>query len=78
MTADVPEKVDVVQVRQPFGIVGQNGVGTFEVDEFRKECMLQGLDEIGLTLQSRRDVSAYEQRRRNEAPWLFNEESPSA
>ena len=50
----------------------------FDVDEFRKECMLQGLDEIGLTLQSRRDVSAYEQRRRNEAPWLFNEESPSA
>lgn len=47
---------------------------SFDVDAFRKECMLQGLDEIGLTLQQRRDVSNYEQRRRNEAPWLFNEE----
>ena len=47
---------------------------SFDVDEFRKECMLQGLDEIGLTLQQRRDVSNYEQRRREEAPWLFNEE----
>ena len=47
----------------------------FVVDAFRKECMLQGLDEIGLTLQQRRDVTNYEQRRRNEAPWLFSEES---
>jgi 3-isopropylmalate/(R)-2-methylmalate dehydratase small subunit len=47
----------------------------FDVDQFRKECMLQGLDEIGLTLQQRREVSNYEQRRRNEAPWLFIEES---
>jgi 3-isopropylmalate/(R)-2-methylmalate dehydratase small subunit len=46
----------------------------FDVDAFRKECMLQGLDEIGLTLQQRRDVSNYEQRRRSEAPWLFSEE----
>lgn len=47
----------------------------FDVDAFRKECMLQGLDEIGLTLQQRRDVTSYEQRRRREAPWLFSEES---
>ena len=50
----------------------------FDVDSFRKECMLQGLDEIGLTLQQRREVSNYEQRRRQEAPWLFSEESTQA
>jgi 3-isopropylmalate/(R)-2-methylmalate dehydratase small subunit len=43
----------------------------FDVDAFRKQCMLQGLDEIGLTLQQRRDIHSYEQRRRQQAPWLF-------
>ena len=43
----------------------------FEVDPFRKDCLLNGLDEIGLTLQKEADITAYEQRRKNEAPWLF-------
>ena len=43
----------------------------FEVEPFRKQCMLEGLDEIGLTLQRRKDIEAYEERRRREAPWLF-------
>jgi 3-isopropylmalate/(R)-2-methylmalate dehydratase small subunit len=46
---------------------------SFDVDPFRKQCMLQGLDEIGLTLQSRRDIQSYERRRRAQAPWLFPE-----
>ena len=44
---------------------------SFEVDAFRKHCLLEGLDEIGLTLQHADDIKAYEQRRINEAPWLF-------
>ena len=43
----------------------------FEVDEFRKYCLLNGLDDIGLTLQHADEIRAYEQRRRAEAPWLF-------
>ncbi|HHH42800.1 MAG TPA: 3-isopropylmalate dehydratase small subunit [Gammaproteobacteria bacterium] len=43
----------------------------FEVDEFRKYCLLNGLDDIGLTLQHVDEIRAYEQRRRKEAPWLF-------
>lgn len=43
----------------------------FEVDAFRKHCLLNGLDDIGLTLQHVDDIKAYEQRRANEAPWLF-------
>jgi len=43
----------------------------FEVDEFRKHCLLNGLDDIGLTLQHVDDIRAYEERRRQEAPWLF-------
>jgi 3-isopropylmalate/(R)-2-methylmalate dehydratase small subunit len=43
----------------------------FEVDEFRKYCLLNGLDDIGLTLQHVDDIKAYEEKRKAEAPWLF-------
>ncbi|HEX7045511.1 MAG TPA: 3-isopropylmalate dehydratase small subunit [Burkholderiales bacterium] len=43
----------------------------FEIDAFRKRCLLQGLDEIGLTLEHADAIRAYEARRRQEAPWLF-------
>jgi 3-isopropylmalate/(R)-2-methylmalate dehydratase small subunit len=43
----------------------------FEVDKFRKYCLLNGLDDIGLTLQHTDDIRAYEERRKQEAPWLF-------
>ncbi len=45
----------------------------FDVDPFRKDCLLNGLDEIGLTLQKEADITAYEQRRKSEAPWLFSD-----
>lgn len=44
----------------------------FEVDSFRKYCLLHGLDDIGLTLQHAEKIAAYEERRKVEAPWLFN------
>ena len=43
----------------------------FEVDEFRKYCLINGLDDIGLTLQHVDDIKAYEQKRAQQAPWLF-------
>ena len=43
----------------------------FEVDNFRKYCLLNGLDDIGLTLQHADDIRAYEARRQQQAPWLF-------
>ena len=45
----------------------------FEVDAFRRDCLLKGLDEIGLTLQRAAEIRAYEQRRAAEAPWLFSD-----
>ncbi len=44
----------------------------FEVDAFRKHCLLNGLDDIGLTLEHADKIRAYETRRRAEAPWLFD------
>ncbi len=43
----------------------------FEIDAFRKHALVEGLDEIGLTLQHADEIRAYEARRRKEAPWLF-------
>jgi len=45
----------------------------FDVDPFRKDCLLRGLDSIGLSLQHDRAISAYEQRRKTEAHWLFTD-----
>jgi 3-isopropylmalate/(R)-2-methylmalate dehydratase small subunit len=42
----------------------------FEVDAFRKHCLLNGLDDIGLTLQHVADISAFESKRHAAQPWL--------
>lgn len=43
----------------------------FEVDAFKKHCLLNGLDDIGLTLQHADDIRGYEEQRKQTAPWLF-------
>jgi 3-isopropylmalate/(R)-2-methylmalate dehydratase small subunit len=43
----------------------------FEVDPFRKHCLLNGLDDIGLTLRHADKIRAFEARRKSEQPWLF-------
>ena len=44
---------------------------SFAVDEFRKYCLLNGLDDIGLTLRHVDKIRAYEEKRRTREPWLF-------
>lgn len=43
----------------------------FAVDSFRKYCLLNGLDDIGLTLQDAGDIKAFESRWKSAAPWYF-------
>ena len=43
----------------------------FEIDGFRKQALLKGLDNIGWTLSHSDEIAAYEERRRQEVPWLF-------
>ena len=43
----------------------------FEVDDFRRHCLLNGLDDIGLTLQDADEIRDYEEKRRASSPWLF-------
>ena len=44
----------------------------FEIDPFRKECILEGLDEIGLSLKFSEDIKNFEIQRSHDAPWVFN------
>ena len=52
-------------------IDGQGGEHAFEVDAFRKHCLLHGLDDIGLTLADRDAITAFEARHKAAQPWLF-------
>ena len=61
-TIDLPAQ----EVRLPSGKVFK-----FEIDAFRKDCLVRGLDEIGLTLQNADAIRAYEAKRKAQAPWLF-------
>jgi 3-isopropylmalate/(R)-2-methylmalate dehydratase small subunit len=58
---DLPEQT----VRFPDGSLER-----FEVDPFRKECLLLGIDEIDLTMRHLDQIEAYEARQRDETPWL--------
>ena len=51
----------------------QQLVYRFEIDPFRKDCLYRGLDSVGLTLQHQDAITAYERRRKAEAPWLFQD-----
>ncbi|MBN1958596.1 MAG: 3-isopropylmalate dehydratase small subunit [Desulfuromonadales bacterium] len=44
---------------------------TFDLDPFRKHCLVNGLDDIGLTLEKVDQIRSYEERRKKETPWLF-------
>ena len=53
------------EIRRPDG-----GVITFDIDPFRKHCLLNGLDDIGLTLQHEKQINAYEKKISADKPWL--------
>ncbi|MFQ3201420.1 MAG: 3-isopropylmalate/(R)-2-methylmalate dehydratase small subunit, partial [Zhongshania sp.] len=47
----------------------------FEVDSFRKHCLLNGLDDIDLTLQDADDIRLFEAKWQQKSPWLFHQHS---
>jgi 3-isopropylmalate/(R)-2-methylmalate dehydratase small subunit len=52
------------EIRGPDG-----GAIRFEIDPFRKRCLMEGLDDIGLTLEKESAIDTFEQRARLERPW---------
>ena len=53
-------------------VLPDGNVIEFDVDSFRKHALINGLDDIGLTLEKSGLIEAFESRRRTEVPWLFN------
>ena len=53
--------------------VPKGDVHRFEIDPFAKACLLEGLDEISLTLKSSAEIDRYERERRTATPWLFGD-----
>lgn len=64
LTADLERQVVITPTGEEF---------PFEVDAFRKHCLLNGLDDIDLTLQHADAIKAYEQKMQQKTPWIFNE-----
>ena len=62
LTVDLTEQTVVTAGGRSYG---------FEIDEFRKQCLLQGLDEIGLTLKQAPAIKRYEEQRAALHPWVF-------
>jgi 3-isopropylmalate/(R)-2-methylmalate dehydratase small subunit len=60
-----------VDLREQAITTPSGGRIAFEVDPFRRHCLLEGLDDIGLTLQHEDEIRSFEEKRKAEAPWLF-------
>ena len=63
LTVDLERQVVVTPAGEEFA---------FEVDEFRRHCLLEGLDDIGLTLKSAEAIRNFESGYRQSSPWLFD------
>ena len=64
LTADLERQVVITPTGEEYA---------FEVDEFRKHCLLNGLDDIGLTLQQSDAIKDYEHNMMQKTPWIFND-----
>ena len=53
-------------------IYGNNEI-SFEIDSFKKKCLLEGLDDISLSLEKSDQILSYEKKIMNNKPWIFND-----
>ena len=69
--AEQEKEIEIDLVNQVIVCDG-NEFCRFEIDPFRKECILEGLDEIGVSLKFSEDIKKFETQRSKEVPWVFN------
>lgn len=65
-------KLAVDLERQTVATLDESFLARFDVEPFRKYCLLNGLDDIGLTLRHADEIRAFEARRREQFPWIFS------
>jgi len=63
--ATVSVDLEAQEIKGPDG-----GTISFDIDPFRKHCLMEGLDDVGLTLQKEEKITSFEKTRSTEQPWL--------
>ena len=61
-----------IDLREQKIIYGNNEVG-FDIDPFKKKCLLEGLDDIALSLEKLDEINSFEKELKNKKPWIFND-----
>ena len=61
--------IDLVEEKVLYG----NNEVTFKVDPFKKKCLLEGLDEIALSLNKSNEIESFENNLKSKKPWIFND-----
>ena len=62
-------KIDLNEQKIIFG----NNEIKFDLDQFKKKCLIEGLDDIGLTLQKKTKIEIFEKDLKSSKPWIFND-----
>ena len=61
--------IDLIEQKITFG----NNEIKFEIDDFKKECLIEGYDDIALSLNHKSKIESFENRIKSERPWIFND-----
>ena len=76
LLADAAEGLELEVDLESQTVFASNGkTFQFEIDPFRKHCLLNGLDDIGLTMQRGEAIDGFEAKQQGSAPWLYRAES---
>ena len=61
--------IDLIEQKITYG----NSVIEFEIDNFKKECLIEGYDDIALSLNHKSKIESFEKKIKSERPWIFND-----
>ena len=61
--------IDLIEQKITYG----NSVIEFEIDDFKKECLIEGYDDIALSLNHKSKIESFENKIKSERPWIFND-----
>ena len=76
IVASDPENPEITVDLEKQEVHAPNGVVyPFEIDAFLKQCLLEGLDDIGLTMQRDETISGFEGGQQSQQPWLYRDAS---
>ena len=53
-------------------VYGNNEI-KFDIDPFKKKCLLEGLDDIALSLEKSKQINSFEKKLKEDKPWIFND-----